>query len=61
MQSILERLKENKKITAIANIAFTTITNKNISPDIDLIKELKDTLYSEFKNGIEKINHQFQE
>lgn len=27
----------------------------------DLIKELKDTLYSEFKNGIEKINHQFQD
>jgi hypothetical protein len=41
MQSILEKLKENKQITAIANIALTTITNKNISPDIDLIKELK--------------------
>jgi hypothetical protein len=41
MQGILEKLKENKQITAIANIALTTITNKNISPDIDLIKELK--------------------
>lgn len=27
----------------------------------DLIKELKDTLYSEFKNGIDKINQQFQD
>ncbi len=41
MQNILEKLKENKQITAIANIALATITNKNISPDIDLIKELK--------------------
>lgn len=41
MQSILENLKQNNKVSAISNIALATITNKNISPDIDLIKELK--------------------
>lgn len=55
MQSILERLKENKKITAIANIAFTTITNKNISPDIDLIKELKARYDSKLQKGVQDI------
>ena len=55
MQSILERLKENKKITAIANIALTTITNKNISPDIDLIKELKARYDSKLQKEVQDI------
>ena len=35
--------------------------NNSIKALRDLIKDLKDTLYSEFKTGIEKINKQFQE
>lgn len=35
--------------------------NTSIKDLRDLIKELKDTLHSEFKTGIEKINHQFQD
>ena len=42
MQHILEDLKQNKKILGIANTALTTITNKRRSPDIDLIKKLKE-------------------
>ena len=41
MQHILEDLKQNKKISGIANMALTTITNKKKSPDIDLITKLK--------------------
>ena len=55
MQHILERLKENKKINAIANIALTTITNKNISPDIDLIKELKARYDSKLQKDVQDI------
>jgi hypothetical protein len=50
MQSILEKLKQNKKVSAITNIAFTTITNKKKSPDIDLIKELK----ARYDNNLQK-------
>jgi len=35
--------------------------NNSIKAIRDLIKDLKDTLYSEFKTGVEKINRQFQE
>ena len=42
MEHILEDLKQNKQISGIANIALNTITNKKKSPDINLIKELKE-------------------
>jgi len=42
MEHILEDLKQNKQISEIANIALNTITNKKKSPDINLIKELKE-------------------
>ena len=42
MEHILEDFKQNKKISGIANMALTTITNKRKSPDIDLITKLKE-------------------
>ena len=50
MQHILEDLKQNKKISGIANMALTTITNKKKSPDIDLITKLKEL----YDNNLQK-------